>query len=470
MDRVYKIDSTEVLVSQDWACEKKLNARAVFDVTVIDLLTLSEINIGDSFVIEVDTVINFAGIVKDIEEFEEENGTLYYQLAITNNSAIADKRIVGETYENELAGDIFKDIRTNILATENVTVGTIQDGPSISKAIFNYIKVSDAFNRIKDLTGLVWEIDNDLKLNFYDRATNSAAFSIMDSSVVDDFRRRKTMSKYRNVQYARGGSGRTDTQTDVVPTPKPDGESRNFIVPYPLAEKPTITINSTPITSTDIGVRGFDTAKKWYFSYDSEIITQDSGETVLTDSDTITITFVGLFPLFVEARDEGEITARATAEGNSGIYEMLDTERSLDTIQSTGDYANGILRKYGEVADKITYSTYTAGLEPGQLQHITRSLFEIDDDFLIESVVLEPDGEELIYHITALDGATIGGWEVFFKDILKPGEDYVISGNEVLIKLQAMTDNIILGDTVTATAAAPESRVGTAIVGFSEVA
>ena len=470
MDRTYKIANTLVLVNPNWFCEKKLNTRAVFDVEVVDLLTLSEINIGDSFTFLVDAVVNFSGVIKSIDEYEEEKGRLYYQLLVTSNSALADKRVVGKTYENQLAGDIFKDIRINQLNDENVTIGTIQDGANISKAIFNYIPVSEAFDRIKDLTGFVWEIDNDLNLNFYDRATNAATFQITDSSVVYNFRRKKTLSNYRNVQYTRGGKGRTDTQTDAVPTPKPDGESRNFIVPYPLAEKPTITINSSAIASIDVGVRGFDTAKKWYFSYGSEIITQDITETVLTDSDSITVTFVGLFPLFVEARDEGEITARATVEGNSGKYEVLNTERSLDTIQSTSDYANGLLRKYGEVTDKITYSTYTDGLEAGQLQKITRSLYGIDDDFLIESIIMHPDGEKIVYEIIALDGAAIGGWENFFKELLKTKNDYVISDNEVLIKLQAMADNIILGDTVTATAAVPESRVGYAIVGFSEVA
>jgi hypothetical protein len=471
MARTYYIDSEQVKIEQDWTIEKKLNERAVLDVTVIDMLALGAINLGDSFEVYQDATRIFAGVIKDIEEYEDKPNVLHYQLAITNNSALADKVRIGKTYESEAAGDIVTDFITEKLAAENVTAGTIQTGPTISKAVFNYKKVSEALDYIKDVTGLVWEINDDLELNFFDRSTNAAPWGVDDATRVYDFKRRRSMENYRNVQYTRGGNGRTDTQTDVVPSPKPDGSSRNFILPYPIAEKPTITINSTPVNSDDVGVRGFDTGKKWYFSYNSEIVTQDDSETVLTDSDTLEVTFVGLFPIFVEARDEEEITDRASKEGNSGIYESLVVEKSIDTIDGAAEYSRSLLRKYGEVADRVTFSTYTSGLEPGQLISIERTLYGIDDDFLIESVTIEPDGPDtVIYHVVALDGAAIGGWENFFRELLQAKTDYVISDNEVLIKLQAFTDNMTLTDSLTVSSAAPETRVGYAQIGYGEVA
>ncbi len=471
MARTYYIDSEQVKIEKNWTIEKKLNERAVADIVVVDLLDLDAIDIGDSFEVYQDLTKIFAGVIKDIEEYEDSPGRLSYQLAVTNNSALADKRRIGKTYENETAGNIVTDLITEKLVEEGVSAGTIQTGPTISKAIFNYVPISKALDYIKDVTGYVWEINDNLELNFYERSTNVAPWSISDTTKLHNFKRRRTMENYRNVQYVRGGNGRTDTQTDVVPTPKPDGSSRNFVLPYPLAEKPTIKINSVVVSADDVGVRGFDTGKKWYFSYDSEIVTQDDGEVVLTDSDTLEITFIGLFPIFVEARSETEITARAAAEGNSGIYESMVVEKSLDTIDGAAEYTNGLLRKYGEVADRLSFSTYTSGLEPGQLISIERSLYGISDNFLIESVVIEPDGpSRIMYHITALDGAAIGGWENFFRELLTAKTDYVISENEILIKLLAYTDNVTLSDSVTVSSAAPESRVGYAKIGYGEVA
>ena len=471
MARTFYIDSELVKVDQDWTIEKRLNERAVCNFTVVDMLSLASIDMGDSFEVYQDATKIFVGIITGIEDYEEMPGVLYYQLTISNNSALADKRRIGKTYEDEPAGDIVTDFITEKLTEENVTAGTIQSGATISKAVFNYILVSQALDYIQKVTGYVWEIDDDLQLNFYDRATNAAAWDIDDTTRIFNFRRVRTMENYRNIQFIRGGNGRTDTQTDVVPSPKPDGSSRSFVLPYPLAEQPTITVNSVDIDSDDVGVRGFDTGKKWYFSYNSEIITQDDSETVLSDTDTLEVTYVGLFPVFVEARDAGEISDRASKEGNSGIYEGLSVEKSIDTVDGATEYANGLLRKYAEVADKITYSTHTSGLAPGQLQNIERTLYGIDDDFLIESVVIEPDGpNHVVYHITALDGAAVGGWENFFRELLKSNKDYVISDNEVLIKLQAVTDEVALTDSATVSTTTLENRVGYAQIGYGEVA
>jgi hypothetical protein len=75
----------------------------------------------------------------------------------------------------------------------------------------------------------------------------------------------------------------------------------------------------------------------------------------------------------------------------------------------------------------------------------------------------------LTFTVEALDGENIGGWEAFFDAISREGRVVEFRENEVIILLRIASDAVLLTDIVTATAAAPESRVGFAIVGFSEV-
>ena len=72
---------------------------------------------------------------------------------------------------------------------------------------------------------------------------------------------------------------------------------------------------------------------------------------------------------------------------------------------------------------------------------INKTLYGIADTFLIESVNISPaDSNSLNYSVTALDGASIGGWEEFFKELLKSGRDFYIQENEVLILLNNITE------------------------------
>ena len=106
------------------------------------------------------------------------------------------------------------------LADEGVTIGNIQDGPVIVKAVFNYLKVSQALDQLKELTGFIWNIDVNNQLNFYARETNIAPFQLDDTIQHKNFVHEKNMDQYRNTNYVRGGLSQTDLQENLKPSPK----------------------------------------------------------------------------------------------------------------------------------------------------------------------------------------------------------------------------------------------------------
>jgi hypothetical protein len=439
MARTYFVDGQAVVIAPGWGISDKINARSTLAVTVIDAQSATIVE-GAEFQMFNGAAKLFEGVILRVRKYEPYPNELHYSLETVDNSALADKRVVAKSYTSETAGDIVTDLITEVLTEESVTAGTIAAGVTISKAVFNYIKCSAALDYIKDVTGLNWNIDKDKQLQFFDRSTNAAPWVLDDSVQHSGFNQESTLDDYRNIQYVRGGRGRTSAQNEETPTPAPDGKSRNFVLRFPIAEQPTIEINLNgagwvAVDPADIGINGLNTNKKWYWSYASQIISQDESEAVLVSADAIRVTYTGLRNLFLKLENLGEIE-------QNGKYEVLNTEKSISTSKQCEEYAQGLIEKYGEIKDIITFKTEVVGLEAGQLLTVNKPLYGINDTFLIESVnISAPDSGSIEYSVRALDGASIGGWEEFFKELLKGNRDYAINENEVILLINNQTES-----------------------------
>ncbi len=451
--RVFKIDNKIVDVSPNWGIVDKVNKRSKLTMTVTDKLTLTEINIGQSVEIANGST-RFKGIIKEVEVYEAIPGIVYHRIVASDNTAKADKRIVKEVYDNRTDTYIINDIITKYLSEEGVTAGTIGTGATITRAVFNYVSATKAMDYITSLTGYSWNITIDNKLNYFDRTSYTAPFNLQDVRH-SQFRHVKNANKYRNVQYIRGGKGTTATQPLEKPSPAPDGVSRTFTLRFPLAEKPSIYINSVQVPSSDIGVNGIDTNKKWYFSYASYQITQDTTEAILTN-EVLQVTYIGLNQLFGVVDNAGQINERATIEtGTSGKYEFLSEEKSVTSSEQLLEYAGGLITKYAEIGDKITFKTEVEGFQVGQLLNVQKILYNINDSFLITDIQMRGAGDNVEYSITCADNASVGGWEQFFKDLISASQTFTINENDVLIILLDQTETkgrqgsiTLLGDTV----------------------
>ncbi len=444
--REFYVSGEKVLVDPGWQISYRINQRTTLSMTVVKMNELISIDEGDAVEVYSDSVLIFSGIVYGIRAYEGVLGVIYYDLQVTDNSALADKRIIVGVAENMVAGDIVRNYILPILAEEGVTAGTIQDGVIISKAVFNYIYCNQALDYLRDITGFNWQIDKERKLNFFSRSTNTAPFVLDSTKPHLGFEKSSSMGNYRNRQYIRGSQGETAVQTREKPSPKPDGQSQNFVLRFPVAKQPTIYVNNVQIPESQVGVNGIDQNKKWYFSYNSNTISQDSSETPLESSDVLEITYVGLRNIMmILDNEEGINERRAKESGTSGIYENMISESTIRSSAQAIQFGNGILAKYGEINDKISFSTVIPGLEAGQLLRVTKPLFGIDDNFLIESVNISAFGSENIeYQVSALDGASVGGWEQFFKKIIETGREFSISENEVIVTVHSFDETELL--------------------------
>lgn len=409
----------------------------------------------------------FGGMVEDPEE-ENPLGTdtLFLPIQCVDQQALADRWLAIETYDNQTCGYMVNDFITKYLAQEGVTIGTIQDGPTVSRAVFPYVAVSKAMDDLAELAGFSWWITADKKLNFVSRETFRAPWNITDTSPIRAVKVRTNKAKYRNRQYIRAGRDVTDPQQESFAG---DGKRQTFVVGFGIAQVPTVTLDGVVQT---VGIRGLDTGKQWYWSKSEKEITQDQSGVPITDVNTLDVDYRGYFPILVVADSGSAISKRKAVEGGTGIYESIDQDASIDSATAALDIANGKLRKYARLSKEITFETDKAGLQAGQIINVTQSIHNITSaEFLIDNVTISeytPNGD-LRYQVHAVDGEALGGWTNFFKALANQGGNFSIRENEVLVKLKSATDTVGAKDTLVISKGAPESRIGYAMIGMSEV-
>lgn len=346
---------------------------------------------------------------------------------------------MAKAYENALAGDIIRDIISTYLADEGVTEGTIQDGPLITEAVFNYIPVSDAINSITEKAEYLWYIDYDKKLYFMERGAEPAPFSVSNTDMrkgsIDYI---NSAPQYRNKQYVKGGKDITDPQTQQF---KGDGVNQTFVVGYPIAKKPTITLNGV---SQSVGIRGIEENKQWYWAKGDNTITQDSNSTPISEIDTLAVTYQGEFDIVVITMDAGEIERNNEIEGSgTGIVEAVTDDRSISNRTAAFELANSQIKKYAKVSNRLKFETTKSGLKPGQLLTVSLPDYGLNNaEMLIErvSISTEGAGKTIWYEIETVEGPTHQSWAKMFYRMATRGDTFVIRENideqQVLVTLE----------------------------------
>lgn len=450
--RTFKIGDPDnvfesVYVDTNWSVQTKIKNRSTLTCTVVSKENVTEIDFGLPFrLYDSDgTTKIFEGIIFDIDDYEDTPGFINYDLTVVDNSAIADRRIINDSYENKTCGYIVNDIITNYLADEGITPGTIRDGNTIVAVSFPYMKASEVLDYLcKNISvGYYWFIDSDKALHFASTDQNISEHIIDDNFQLNSFKRNRTGEEYRNVQIFKGGYRETATQSNEELSPACDGTTASFITRYPIASQPTIQINLNgagwiTVDSSKIGIVGIDddtAGIEWFWSYNSDKISQAKDLTVLTSADKIRCTYTGLVRLLLYNEEPNSISEMQSITGGTGRFEEIKIDSNINNIKQAKITANSMLETYATIKDKITFRTLTK-LTAGQLIKVEKSLFGINEFFLIESVNYNGTyNEDIEYTVTCIDGVSVGGWIEYFKDLCAATKKVEINNNEIIFKV-----------------------------------
>lgn len=411
----------------------------------------------------------FGGFVDSATEalvIDGNTATIRYEIEAVSYDALCDRRLVAATYESptQTLSTIVSDVVTNYLTGDGLTTANVDTGPVIDRLKFNYEPASRVFDELANITGYAWWVDENKALWFKPRSGVAAPITI-DSTNARRVTVSRTTETYRNKQLIRAGVDLTASRTENLTG---DGTRKAFTLAYPVGAAPTtITVGGVGKT---IGIRGVDTGKDWYYQIGDAVVSQDDGAAAVGAGVAIAITYQGQFPILVNAQNDAQITSQATTSNTAGIYEAIDERPNLNDDAAASDVATGLLRRYGAIPRRLSFETDTAGLKPGQLLGATFTPHGVSGSWLVDVVnAVDRNGQDLVWSVEALDGESVGGWVEFFAALSSTGRAVEFRENEVVVLLRAFSETVSLTDSTTFTTAAPESRVGYAIVGYSEV-
>jgi hypothetical protein len=279
--------------------------------------------------------------------------TVHSEITGKDYTYLANKRVIGKAYANTKAGDIARDIRTNILAAEGVTVGTIEDGPVISLQVFNYVKCDAALTAVADRAGFVTYIDDSKQLHFHSPTSKPAPWPAITfrDGLKGTFNFFEEEGNYRNKQYCRGAKDTTSLVHESFPG---DGVQRTFPVGYPIIKVPTISVNGAQQT---VGIKGVDSNKQWYWNSGESTITQDQAEPLVSVASMIDVYYYGQFPVVATMDNLAEQAALAAIEGTTGIVEEVEDDPSQTSAISAQGLCSDRLSLYVPAQRTLEFDT-----------------------------------------------------------------------------------------------------------------
>ena len=239
---------------------------------------------------------------------------------------ILDSRLINVAsveYVGQKLNDILRDLVNTYAAGEGIDLTSIPaaGGPTVTRAEFkDGDRVSDCVSGACDLASRKWVIDADKKLKTIDVTSGSSLYTIGTSSanvLANTLEVTESLEDYANRITLRLPNATTDLQTEPFVG---DGTTKQWTLVYPVASVPTLDVNGT---SKTVGIDGVDTGKDFYWNAGSAVITQDSGASALTVSETLTVAYTGVQALTVTVDDTAQQTARAAIELTSGIYHSV---------------------------------------------------------------------------------------------------------------------------------------------------
>lgn len=429
--------------------EEAIGERSICNFIAIDQLGTA--NYRDAQPVEVRDgggVLLFAGFidrvqVKRVSPFQPH---MLHHITCKDNHYLADKRIVARAYQNLTAGAIVRDILTTVLVSEGVIEGvptTIQAGPLVREAVFNYASVNVALDVLAEQAGFVWWIDASRTLHFVTRATYSAPWAVTQAdTLANSVEVTIANPKYRNRQYIKGVRDATDPQ---IETRRGDGTNRAFTMGFPLARVPVVEVSRAAgaWTAQTVGIKGIEQGRQWGWAKGDAVLSQNLTQTVLAAADQIRVTYQGEFDIVVLSQDQAAIHLRQATEGvGSGVVEDVSGTPDISSRSIALQTAVAKLRQFAQLGRRIKFTTRRTGLSSGQLLRVTLPEHSMDNlELLVEQVRISISNVgQVLYDIIAVEGPGQGSWTQLFATMARHGSSFIelvsIGGTSVLALLE----------------------------------
>jgi len=268
-----------VLVDPAPSISMAVEERATAEFSFLDLDGIFAPDYGQEVVISDLVGRLFGGLVEKITQRPLPRGGVIYDISAIDYQALADRRQFFKAYIDTTVEDIIYDI-LDILGEEGVLLGNVPPGGDLENITFNGISCAESLDKVADLAGRTWWIDEYKKLYVVPRTTYPAAWDASDNDILWPPKIELGNPEYRNVQYLKAGSAETSKITQNF---RGDGVTQTFVLGYPLAHEPEIRLNGVLQT---VGIKGLNlSGYQWYWSKDDNTVVQEFTSTPIDSDD-----------------------------------------------------------------------------------------------------------------------------------------------------------------------------------------
>lgn len=407
-------------------------------------------NEGDEVIIEDDALAEprlFAGVVTKVELVKRgRQMPNLWQVDCDDYTALLDRYLVVEVYENTSASDIFLDI-VNKYCPGFTTNGVRAGAPVVEYLSFDYVRPSECFRQLCDYVGWHWEPDYYKDLSFFsaEELASAAPLSLVPGGRFRDLKHTINTRGLRNRVYVRGGSMLSDPWTHEVVA---DGKARAWVLPHKPHEL-TMTVSESPVT---VGIENVheEADYDYLMNYQEKYVRCSAQTATPVNGATLSFTYRYDIPVITMVEDLESQEALAAVQGGDGVYEHVIVDDSLTTIDAAEAAGLADLRGHANPQVKGTFETEVPGWAPGQLVDINLPDRGVTGTFLVQKVTITPASTDLwTYHVEY--GGRLKGVADFLKALVSAQQKKQLAETTLLQKFAYGQDETAIEDEIEAT-------------------
>lgn len=409
---------------------------------------------GDEVIVE-DNIVGrlFAGIIVKVELVDKD--LKIWAIDCDDYTALLDRYLVVETYENMTADAIFKDIAVKYCP--GFTLNGVQTGaPLVEYIVFDYIHPSECFKQLCDYIGWHWQPDYFMDLQFFS-AENLASPAPLILVPGGPFRFGKhtiDTQGLRNRVYVRGGT----MLSDPLPVEwKADGVARVWNLPWGPHEC-SLKVGEVPVTMGIENVDADDGSYDYFLNYQEKYIKCANTTTTPAVGTTMSLMAKQDIDVITMIEDLESQAAIAAAQGGDGVYEYVVVDDSLITIQAAEAAGLADLREHANPNVSGSFETEVPGWKPGQLVDINLPDRGVEGTFLVQKVTIARNSGFWTYSIQY--GGRLFGIADFLKALVSAQQKKKLAETSILSKIQRPLDIAVVTEMITITPRTPPFRCG----------
>lgn len=296
----------------------------------------------------------FAGIIDEVHDMELGQGIhILYSCKARDYTYQLNRKLVVETYENQSADVIVRDILTKYAPNFSDTF-VESDAPVVEWITFDYKMPSECFQELCDYVGWYWYVDYDKAVHFFNpqELPKPAPMIIQPGGGFRNFRRSIDIVGLRNRVYVRGGSMLSDPQ---VVQWKADGVARIWTLPWGPHEV-SFKVGEVPMT---VGVENLHEESEYDYmmSFSEKYIRCSSHTSTPVEGITMELTAKQDIPVITMVEDYHSQAAVKAVQSGDGIYEHVIVDDTLTSIVAAEAAGMADLREHANPRVKGSFET-----------------------------------------------------------------------------------------------------------------